>query len=82
MYSLMFYLTIINRIFRHCHFWLARQYILLIYYAFACQGVKLLDRLPYMPVWRCSCLNNFQYLEMLLIGIQKYVINGLNDLNK
>ena len=56
-------------------------YIHLIYCVFACQGVKLLDRLPYMPVWLCSCLNNFQYLEMLLKGIQKYVINGLNDFN-
>ena len=26
-YKLMFYLVIVNEIFRHCHFWLARHYI-------------------------------------------------------
>ena len=26
---LMFYLTIVNKMLRHCHFWLARQYVLL-----------------------------------------------------
>ena len=27
-YKLMFYLTIVNKIVRHCHSWLARQYLL------------------------------------------------------
>ena len=42
-YKLMFYLTIVNKTLRHCHSWLARQYMLKQIHTLSFNLCKLID---------------------------------------